>query len=265
MDVPGPCVNNVQEGAVTTRLFSFWCVRSITSPGLTQVLFLLCDTGVTHTGEWHDLCSYGWPRNGMCSGSTWSVNQPVLCVCQVSLCSGLQPCSRFRNSWVPVSLAGLSALSFGVWNSQRPCTLLEVQILREVRERIVSIVLSQGWLKPCTGFARKSKPGYPLLTSCWKGNRHINAMSSWFPNPDLLEVSAFSLEGMLLFWKFFSNCICLFDTALTRAGTVSAIYTALPVGLTFVSPSPHKHKPLPFPIQKCPSWALLYTNMRLTV
>lgn len=128
MDIPGPCVNNVQDGAVTTRLFCFWCVRSITSPGFTQVLFLLCDTGVTHTGEWHDLCSYGWPRSDMCSGSTWSVNQPALCVCQVSSCSGLQPCSRFRNSWVPVSLAGLSALPFGVWNSQRPCTLLEVQI-----------------------------------------------------------------------------------------------------------------------------------------
>lgn len=66
-----------------------------------------------------------------------------------------------------------------------------------------------------------------------------------FPNPDLLEVSAFSLEGVLLFWKFFSNCVCFFDKAFTRAGTVSAIYMALPVQLTFVSPSPHKHKPLP--------------------
>lgn len=39
--------------------------------------------------------------------------------------------------------------------------------------------------------------------------------------------------------------MCILDTALTRAGSVSAIRTALPIGLTSVSPSPHRHKPLP--------------------
>lgn len=132
MDVLGPCVNNVQQGAITTRLFSFWCVRPITSPGLgsglIEVLFLLCDTGVTHSGVWHDLCLCGWPRSETWSASIWSVNQQALSICQVSLCSGLHPHSRFQSSWVPVSLAGLSALPFGVWNNQRPCTLLEIQI-----------------------------------------------------------------------------------------------------------------------------------------
>jgi len=132
MDVPRPSVNSVQQGAKMTRLFSLWFVRPITSPGLrsglVQVLFLLCDPDVTHTGVWHDLCSCGWARSETCSASMWSATQPALRICQIRSCSGLQPHRRFQSGGVLVSLAGLSALPSGVWDSQRPCTFLEIQI-----------------------------------------------------------------------------------------------------------------------------------------
>lgn len=104
MNVPGPCVNSIQQGAIMTKNFSFWCVRAITSPGLRsglmQVFFLLMLVSVTQECDMSHLCR--WPKSEMCSVSTWSDNQLALHICKVCSWSGLEPCSKFWNSWFPV-------------------------------------------------------------------------------------------------------------------------------------------------------------------
>lgn len=131
MDVPGPCVNSVQQGAIMTRNFSFWCVGAITSPGLKsgimKVLFLLMLVSLTQE----------------CGMSCACVGCPgVRCAQSARGLSTTWPCisAKYAHDQASSHVAGcgimdsnqwdLSVLLFGIQSSQRSYTWLEIQIYR---------------------------------------------------------------------------------------------------------------------------------------
>lgn len=130
MDVPGPCVNSVQQGAIMTRIFYFWCVRPITSPGLRsgllQVLFLLMLVSLTQEGGVSSAC-VGDPRV-RCAQSARGLSTSWSCIS--ARYAHAQAFSHVASFGIVDSLCGLSALLFGVWGSQRSYTWLEIQICR---------------------------------------------------------------------------------------------------------------------------------------
>lgn len=157
MDVPGPCVNSLQQGAIMTRIFSFWCVRTITSPGLRsglmQVLFLLMLVSLIQ--ECGVSCaSVGGPR--VSSVSMWSVSQLALLSARYAHDQALSHVASFG---IIDSLCDLSVLLYCIYLSS----------------------VKAGWSHTLLCLHVEADQDTHSLTGCCKCKQHINALSSWFP------------------------------------------------------------------------------------
>lgn len=129
MNVPGPCVNSVQQRAIMTKNFSFWCVRAITSPGL-------------RSGSCKCCCCWCWCHSHRSVTCPTCVGGPrvrcaqsahALTTCWSSISASYahdQALSYVASFGIVDSFCDLSVLLFGVRSSRKSYTWLKIQIYR---------------------------------------------------------------------------------------------------------------------------------------